>query len=83
MKARIIRVGNSRGIRIPKTVLEQTGIQDEVELLIEDNQIIIRSAPEPRRGWDEAFAEMASRKDDRIIDEIPPVSEWDETEWEW
>ena len=68
-RTRIIRVGNSRGIRIPKPLLEQSGLEDEVELVVEVNKIIIQPAERPRRGWDEALEEMSVNEDDRLPDD--------------
>ncbi len=82
VKTRIIRIGNSQGIRIPKPLLEQSGITDEVELEIEDNKIIIHAAESPRRGWEEAFAAMAQHGDDILIDP-DAESDWDHEEWQW
>lgn len=83
MKARIIRIGNSQGIRIPKPILEQTGLGDEVELEVVANQIIIRSAQLPRTGWAAAFAEMAAKGDDQLLDADAFGSSWDDEEWTW
>jgi len=82
MKARIIRIGNSRGIRIPKSLLEQSHLTDEVRLEARENEIVIHAARLPRQGWEEAFRAMAERGDDRLLDEPRPTS-FDETEWEW
>ena len=84
MKTRIVRIGNSRGVRIPKPLLDQTGLQGEVEISAADGALIIRAARKPREGWDAAFREMARRGDDALIDDAPPsLSRWDEDEWEW
>lgn len=84
MKTRIVRIGNSQGIRIPKPLLEQTGLRDEVELSVQDDALIIRAARKPRAGWAAAFQEMARRGDDAMLDNAPPsLSSWDEDEWEW
>ena len=82
MKTRIIRIGNSQGIRIPKPILEQTGLSDDVELDVVGNQIIIRSARQPRSGWDAAFAAMAAGGDDALLD-TEAGSDWDDEEWSW
>ena len=82
MKATLVRIGNSRGVRIPKAVLEQTGLRDEVEMEVRGSQLIIRSPHRPRAGWDEAFAAMALRGDDALLDQTRPTK-WDESEWEW
>jgi antitoxin MazE len=84
MKTRVVRIGNSRGIRIPKVLLEQTGLPEEVELSADGDSIVIRPAKRPRAGWDAAFREMALRGDDAMLDESRPGrSNWDQTEWEW
>ena len=81
MKATIIKIGNSRGIRIPKPILEQCGFDKEVELEVRDNEIIIRPIKHPRHNWEKAFKNMAEQGDDKLID--LPDSKWDNEEWEW
>ena len=84
MKTRIIRIGNSQGIRIPKLYLQQTGLSEEVNLEVLDKEIIIRSSKHPRQGWAEAFQAMAKHRDDQLLDkEAVNQSGWDETEWQW
>ena len=84
MKASIVRIGNSQGIRIPKVVLEQTHLSGEVELEVRARQIIIRSVKKPRHGWAEKFRAMAERGDDKLLDaEAASLTSWDKEEWEW
>ena len=84
MKTRIVRIGNSQGIRIPKPLLEQTGLCGEVEMIAQDDSLIIRPARRPREGWTAAFQEMARRGDDALLDDASPsLSSWDEDDWEW
>ena len=84
MKTRIVRIGNSRGVRIPKPILEQTGLCGEVEIRAEKDAVVIEAATRPRAGWDAAFREMARRGDDRLLDDVAPaLSPWDEDTWEW
>jgi antitoxin MazE len=84
MKTRIIKIGNSQGIRIPKVLLEQSGLGEEVELDVQDAQIVIRPAERPRQGWAEAFRSMAEHADDRLLDEdLTGRTRWDEDEWQW
>jgi antitoxin MazE len=84
MRARIVRIGNSHGIRIPKPILEETGLSGEVELEVGDGQLIVRAARGPRQGWDASFREMSERGDDRLLDaEAVQMSDSDEDEWEW
>ncbi len=84
MRANIIRIGNSQGIRIPKVLLEQSHLGNEVELEVEDEKIIIRSASRPRQDWGEKFRLMAECGDDRtIVEDMNVETEWDKDEWEW
>jgi len=84
MRARVVKIGNSQGIRIPKPLLEQTGIVDDVELAVEKNQIIIRPISDPRMGWDNAFKAMAKSGQDKLINGNENISHsWDEEEWQW
>lgn len=84
MRARIIKIGNSKGVRIPKPILAQTGIKDDVEIEINKNQIIIRPVSDLRNGWDAAFRTMAENGDDKLLIENENVSHsWDEEEWQW
>jgi antitoxin MazE len=84
MKTRIVRIGNSQGVRIPKPLLEQTGLNGEVEINAEDGSLVIRPIRKPRDGWASAFQEMARHGDDALLDEVTPtLSSWDEDEWEW
>ena len=82
--ARIIPIGNSQGIRIPKPLLEQSGLGEEVEIEVRVNEIVIRAARRPRSGWDDAFTTMAARGDDAPVDDgWPAPSAWDDEEWQW
>ncbi len=84
MKTRVVRIGNSHGIRIPKPILEQTGRRGEVEISAQDDSLIIRPARRPREGWAAAFQEMARRGDDALLDAAAPsLSSWDQDDWEW
>lgn len=84
MKARIVRIGNSQGIRIPKLLLERSNMAEEVELVAEDNRIIIRSAKQPRQDWESAFRAMAERGDDELLDkDLLAQTQWDENDWKW
>ncbi|MCD4702504.1 MAG: AbrB/MazE/SpoVT family DNA-binding domain-containing protein [Candidatus Aegiribacteria sp.] len=84
MRVRIIKIGNSKGIRIPKPILEQTGITEDVELDVENNHIIIRPISNPRVGWDIAFKTMSKRDDDKLLQIAENTSKsWDEEEWQW
>lgn len=84
MRARIVRIGNSHGIRIPKPILEATGLRDEVELEVDDGRLIVRQARRPRQGWVAGFRRAAASRDERRFDpESSEDSNWDKEEWEW
>jgi len=83
VKTRIVSIGNSRGIRIPKLLLEQTGLSGEVEISAEGPALMIQPAKRPRATWAAAFQEMARRGDDALPDDTPATSAWNEGEWEW
>ena len=82
MKATVVKIGNSRGIRIPKTVLTACHIEDEVDLLVEKDRIIIVPFKiKSRIGWETLFEEMSIRKDDKMI--IPDSLDLNSKDWEW
>lgn len=84
MKTNIVRIGNSLGIRLPKSILAQCKLEGTVELDVEDNRLVIRSARAPRADWDRAFAGMAAQGDDVLLDrDVLTPTEWDTTEWRW
>lgn len=82
MKTKLVRIGNSRGVRIPKPLLEQAGLEEDVELEVVRSGIIIRSAHSPRQGWAEAAELVRTRREDALLDE-PLPTDFDETEWVW
>ncbi|MCH8840380.1 MAG: AbrB/MazE/SpoVT family DNA-binding domain-containing protein [Planctomycetes bacterium] len=72
------------GIRIPKPLLEQTGLSGEVDISVEANTLVIRPAHQPRADWNAAFESMARRGDDRLLDDVAPIlSTWDQDDWQW
>jgi antitoxin MazE len=84
VKTRIVRIGNSQGIRIPKPLLEAAGLEGEVTLTAERGVLLVRAVRRPREGWAEALQEMARRGDDALLDDVSStLSKWDEEEWEW
>jgi len=82
MKAELVRIGNSRGIRIPKPLIEQCGLRQTVELRVENDRLIISPEREPRQGWREAFrAAGANGRDELLIPDFPNA--FDQDEWQW
>jgi antitoxin MazE len=84
MKTNIIRIGNSKGIRLPKSVLEQCHLKDAVEIEVDGNTLVLRPVHAPRSGWGQAFSTMAKHKDDALLDQDAlSATEWDAAEWRW
>jgi antitoxin MazE len=67
MEISVIPIGNSKGIRLTKTVLEKYNITDSVELILEKGYIILKPKQEPRKGWGKAFRKMHENGDDKLI----------------
>jgi antitoxin MazE len=82
MEAHIVKIGNSQGIRIPKTILAQTGLSGRVQLEVDGDRLVIKPIDDPRPGWDKAFALMAERGDDALLESASSTT-WDDQEWEW
>lgn len=84
MLTKIVPIGNSRGIRIPKSMLDHCGFGDEVDLQTKNGALILRPVNTPRAGWAEAFAGMAVAKDDFLVyEDSPAATKFDAEEWEW
>lgn len=82
MKTKIVRIGNSQGVRIPKPLLEQAGLEGEVELRITESGIVIESASSPRAGWGSAASAIRDAREDGLLDQ-PVPTDFDDTEWTW
>jgi antitoxin MazE len=89
MRTRIVRIGNSQGIRIPKALLDETGLQGDVEISVRGGSLVIQAVRQPRAGWEQAFREMALRGDDQLLDSelisngASTVEAFDAEDWEW
>jgi antitoxin MazE len=81
-RTQVVKIGNSRGIRIPKLMIDQVGLGSEVEIAVQKGQLVIRPVNSPRNGWDEKFEAMAKEGNDQLFD-APVPTKWDSTEWEW
>jgi antitoxin MazE len=82
MKTRLVRIGNSRGVRLPKLLIAQAGLTDEVELHVKDGVIVIERASTPRAGWLEAAKQIHDRDEDVLLGPLTSTR-FDEQEWEW
>lgn len=82
MKLRLVRIGNSRGVRLPKPMIEEAGLEDEVEVQVRGSAVVISSRQRPRAGWAEAARRMRERGDDRLLD-APTPTRFEDEEWRW
>jgi antitoxin MazE len=80
MKARLVRIGNSRGVRLPKAVIDQVGLEDDIEIQVEADRLIILPAARPRAGWAEAASTAGVSS--KLLDPTTPTR-FDEDEWRW
>lgn len=93
VKARLVQIGNSQGIRIPKAFIEQLNLQNEVTLEAQGDRLLIRAARPPRHGWAEQFALAATKQmteaeekeeaDLLAFTNAPHLSSWEQNESEW
>jgi antitoxin MazE len=82
MKARLVNIGNSRGVRIPKPLIEEAGLPEEVELHVRDGMIIIAAARVPRAGWAEAARRLSNADQSGLV--FPSVAtKFEGSEWQW
>ena len=82
MKAKIVKIGNSRGIRLPKAIIDQVGLEEAVDLEVRDGEIVISPAVRIRSGWAEAAQALANRQEDELLDPFVPTH-FDTQEWKW
>lgn len=82
MKTRIVRIGNSQGVRLPRPLLEQAGLGEDVVLRASPGRIVIEAARAPRAGWADAAKAMHAAGDDALLD-APTVTRFDIEDWEW
>lgn len=82
MKAGLVRIGNSRGVRIPKPIIEQCGLGETVDLRVENDCLVISPQRRPRQGWDVAFRAAAPPVDNDLLLDLGP-NKFDGKEWKW
>ena len=83
IKTRLVKIGNSQGVRIPKLLLDQLHLTGDVELEVLDDRLIVRPSSRARADWAESFRQMAERGDDQLLDPDLVLTEWEATEWQW
>ena len=80
MLVSVIRIGNSKGIRVPKVILERFGIKDKIDMEVTEKGILLSPVSDvPRKGWAEAFCSMHENNED-ILEDVPNAEDF---EWEW
>jgi antitoxin MazE len=81
MEVSIIKIGNSKGLRLSKSILDKYQIKDKVEVILEEGQIVLKPIDQPRKGWDQAFKKMHENGDDQLlIDDVfeeESFDQWD------
>lgn len=82
MKTRLVRIGNSRGVRLPKPVIQEAGLTEEVELRVRPGAVVIEPAAGARAGWADAAQRLAAGGRDRLLD-APTPTRFDDEEWKW
>ncbi len=87
MKTKLIQIGNSRGVRIPKALIEQAGLNGAIEMEARDGEIVLRARHHPRAGWDEAMRKAVQKHGNELsqedLDWLGFSNEFDEKEWTW
>ncbi len=84
MKAQVIKIGNSKGIRIPKPLLEECQLSEDVELKIHPDGLLICPAKTPRRHWNDAFKQMADdEQDELLVSDSEVQTSFEKEEWQW
>jgi antitoxin MazE len=82
MRTELIKIGNSRGVRIPKPLIEECGLGETVELKVLNRRIVVSPISAPREGWAEAFHKAGPSTQDELLLDLPE-SEFDREEWQW
>jgi antitoxin MazE len=82
VKTKLVRIGNSRGVRFPKPLIEQAGLKSEVVLFVRDHSIVVSAANHPRQGWAEAARRLSSEGSVGLLD-AETQTRFDEKEWKW
>jgi len=82
MLVSVVQIGNSRGVRLPKAILDQLEISDKLDLEVENSRIILKPVPrKPRQGWETAFSTMKEHGEDKLL--LPDEASTQSFEWEW
>ena len=83
MKAKLVSIGNSKGIRLPRAFIKSCGFGEEIDMRVDEDRIVLSALTPLREGWDTAFERMAMAGDDALLLPDDVTSGWDDEEWEW
>jgi antitoxin MazE len=83
MRLLLVQIGNSWGIRIPKTLIQQCKFKKSITVTIVNGNLVLSADNGPRKGWEDAFKKMAAAGDDRLLDQDLSAPNFDKDEWEW
>ncbi len=83
MKVNLVSIGNSKGVRIPRSIIKACGFGEQVEMRVSDGMVVLTPARNLREGWNTAFEKMAAAGDDSLLVPEGMAHEWDDEEWAW
>ncbi len=83
MKVNLVSIGNSKGIRIPRSIIKACGFGEQVEMRVSEGMVVLTPARNLRESWNRAFEKMAAAGDDALLIPESVTHEWDDEEWEW
>ena len=83
MKVKLIPIGNSKGVRIPRSIIKSCGFGEQVEMRVSEGVVVLAPVRDVRQGWNTAFEKMAAAGDDALLVPDGMTHEWDDEEWEW
>lgn len=82
MKGKLVRIGNSRGVRLPRAVIEEAGLREDLEIRIEGRTVVLSSPARVREGWTDAARKLVDRGEADLLD-LPSENTFDREDWEW
>jgi antitoxin MazE len=83
MQINLVRIGNSKGIRLPQSLIQQCGFTDTIEAKLVNRHLVLKAIKHPRKNWEKIFKSEKDTEDDEIKDFLDVPNRWDEEEWEW
>jgi len=83
IKLELIRIGNSKGLRLPSWLIDTLGFEKTINVVIGETELVLSPEKKKREGWDQSFQKMAKNSDDILLDQEFVESEWDKEEWAW